>query len=246
MKSFILILLFFICAGLNAQKGNLTLSRWHLNDKVETSDFHLIKKSRLYYFISNDNDNIYIDLKVDDQGVQSRILKEGLTIWINMDDRPLKKMGVRYPTGSHGATLLSLANTIELIGFTNERERHFPSENADNFRGSVKYDEEGTLYYKMVMPIAKLPVRNSKDGNGAMPFTLGIEYGENLNPSSSSAYASGGTRESATGSSGSGGRRPGKVRGTPAGSMGRNSAIPQAAVGSELYWIKNVKLATSK
>ena len=27
------------------------------------------------------------------------------------------------------------------------------------------------------MPVAKLPVRNSRDGSGAMPFTLGIEYG---------------------------------------------------------------------
>ena len=27
------------------------------------------------------------------------------------------------------------------------------------------------------MPLARLPVRNSKAGRGAMPFTLGIEYG---------------------------------------------------------------------
>ena len=27
------------------------------------------------------------------------------------------------------------------------------------------------------MPITKLPVRNSKDHSGAMPFTLGIDYG---------------------------------------------------------------------
>ena len=74
-------------------------------------------------------------------------------------------------------TLISLANTIELIGFTRENERRFPSENADNCSGYVKVDNQGVLHYKMVIPITKLPVRNSKDASGAMPFNLGVEYG---------------------------------------------------------------------
>jgi hypothetical protein len=201
----------------------------------------MIRKTKLYCFLSNDNNNIYIDMKVADQEIQNRILKEGLTIWISMDGKEVKKMGVRFPIGSQNqgvhkkadlsennksqegnlVTPLSLANTIELIGFTNEQARHFPSENYDNFRGSVKYDEKGTLYYKMIMPIAKLPVRNSRDGHGAMPFILGIEYGslamtnqsgENRGPAPSSVFHS---RSSGTGA-------------------------------SELHWITDIKLATSK
>lgn len=72
----------FVISGLNGQKGTLNLSKWHLSNEVKASDYQLINKVKLYCFLSNDNDNIYIDMKVEDAGVQDRILKEGLTIWI--------------------------------------------------------------------------------------------------------------------------------------------------------------------
>jgi hypothetical protein len=226
MKSLLSLFLILTCINLNAQRGNLLMSRWHLNDKSAQADFQLLKKAGLYYFISNDNDNIYIRLRFADPKIQDKILKDGLTIWINMDDNQATRMGVRYPMGSLNQEInkkhdsgekkeavddsdISLANTIELIGFISEQERHFPAENPDNFTGSVKYDENGVLLYRMVMPIAKLPVRNSRDGNGAMPFSLGFQYG--FIPSSSSIHSSGGHKGS-----------------------------------SDLYWINNVKLATSK
>lgn len=243
MKTPLLILSLFVCAGLNAQKGSLNLSKWHFNDEIKASDYQSINKAKLYFFLSNDNDNIYIDMKVEDPGIQNRILKEGLTIWINMDGKSAKKMGVRFPMGSQNpagrnpdgnlGTPLSLANTIEIIGFTNEEARHFPSENTDNFRGSVKFDREGTLYYKMVMPIAKLPVRNSKEGNGAMPFTLGIEYGlispenksgNHMSPPSSSTFPSGRSR----------------------GAVSTSSNSNHPVIKPVLKWIKDIKLATSK
>jgi hypothetical protein len=240
-KSSAFIFLFFVCCGLNAQKGNLNLSRWYFTDKIEVSDYQLIRKAKLYCFLSNDNENLYFNIKVDDQGVQSRILKEGLTIWINMDEKEVKKLGIRFPLGSQNqgahkkadhsennpipdeslANAISLANTIELIGFTSEEERHFPSENHDNFRGSVKYDEAGILYYKMLMPIARLPVRNSREGHDAMPFTLGIEYG-----------------------SLPGINKTGENRGPAPSSVFRS--VKTNGAESVLNWINNVILATSK
>ena len=64
--------------------------------------------------------------------------------------------------GSEDNPTVAMANTIELIGFISEQERHFPAANADNFNGMVKFDDSGKLFYRLVMPIAKLPVRNSK------------------------------------------------------------------------------------
>ena len=241
MKYCILIISMLLSGGLNAQRRNLNLSRWHLNDKIESSDYLPVGKSGLYCLISNDNDNVYIDMKVEDRKIQNRILTEGLTIWINMDGREEKKMGIRFPLGSrnqpgrkkteHGENspsraesvenLLSMANTIEILGFISEQQRRFPSENHDSFRGSVKMEEGGKLYYKLIIPLAKLPMRNSRGSHGAMPFILGIEYGSlpatnksgvNRGPAPSSIFHSG--------SSGKG--------------------------GSELIWIKDVRLATSK
>jgi hypothetical protein len=85
-----------------------------------------------------------------------------------MNGKEERKMGVRFPMGSQNQgnhrksdhteteqyqdisliSLLAQANTIEILGFTSEQQRHFPSENRDNFRGSVKLDEKGTLIYK--------------------------------------------------------------------------------------------------
>jgi len=241
MKSLFLILSILLCSGIKAQNRNLNISRWHLSDKIESSDYQLIRKVRLYYFISNDYDNLYIDIKVDDPGVQQRILKEGLTLWIDMNGTEVKKMGIRFPLGSKNQTahwktdsiesnpeqdgsltgLLAMANTIEITGFINEQQRRFPSENRDSFRGSVKFDEKRILHYKMIMPLAKLPVRNAKEGHSARPFNLGIEYG-----SLPSANQSGVNR----------GPAPTSIF----------HSKPAGGGTAELFWIKDVKLATSK
>ena len=240
MKSYFLIISVLLSVGLNAQKRNLNLSSWHLSDKIESSDYMPLDKSGLSCLISNDNDNVYIDMKVDDRKIQHRILTEGLTIWINMDGREEKKMGIRFPLGSQNKPgrknagqveksqtraenmedLVAIANTIEIVGFISEQQRRFPSENRDSFRGSVKLEEGGKLYYKLIMPMAKLPLRNSRNGHGTMPFFMGIEYGSlpitnnsvNRGPAPSSIFHS--------------------------GSPGRG--------GSELIWIKDVRLASSK
>jgi hypothetical protein len=238
MKSSLIILLCFLYAGSSAQSGNANLCRWHTGDNPEMSYYQSVKNTGLLYCLTNDNDNIYIDLKFADRVSQGAILQEGLILWIDMEGRSLKKMGVRFPAGSQnqgsydktrqpeiakseeadGSSLLKMANTIELIGFISEQERRFPSENPDNFRGSVSYDEDKTLHYKMTMPVSKLPVRNSKENKGAMPFNLGIEYG--FPP----------------------------VVNEPGGKMtkGRNAKDLQTKAGSEIHWIKNVKLASSR
>ena len=276
MKSLLLILSLFIFATLNAQKGSSKSGKWHNSDKTESSDFTPLKKSGVSYILTNDNDNIYVDLKIDDSEVQNKILRGGLIIWINMDGNTLKKMGVRYPIGSekqsaHNKTMqienpvnqnvsqgnpLSMANTIELIGFFNETERHFPAENHDNFRASVRFDEVGALKYKMIMPIAKLPVRNTKEKNGTVPFTLGIEYGfpfemnksvENKKSVPSTSNQSG---EYHSGSAK--GKKPGQGSHTESGNkmgssgVGRNAKGNQMETGSEELWIKDIGLATSR
>ena|SRR5450759_4923698 len=100
MKSYFLIISILLSCSLNAQKRNLNMSSWHLSEKIESSDFMPVGKSGFYCLISNDIDNVYIDIKVEDRKIQNRILTEGLTIWLNMDGREEKKMGIRFPLGS--------------------------------------------------------------------------------------------------------------------------------------------------
>jgi hypothetical protein len=221
LRSLLLFLSFLSCSVGYAQKGELLLSRWHTGDMIEESDYQYVRKPGMYFFLSNDNDNLYIDIRIDDNPTRNRILKDGLTVWIDMDGRLSRKLGVRFPLGSEDNPTVAMANTIELIGFISEQERHFPAANADNFNGMVKSDEAGRLFYRLVMPIAKLPVRNSKDGKGAMPLFLGFEYGYST-PA----------------------RKPGEITRQPKSS--KSASVSPSVRGSGLFWIRNIRLATSK
>jgi hypothetical protein len=201
------------------------VSKWRINDKVEKSDFQQIKKSGLLCAVSNDNDFIIINLIIPGNKVSEMILKDGMTVWINMDNKQVRKLGVRFPIGSENGSpainqetginnpaddLISQANTIEIIGFISEQERHFPAQNNDNFRGYVKFSAGGELYYRLVLPVGKLPLRNSKDGTGATPFALGFEIG--YQPIA----------------------------------MKKGQTDKEPKKGSALYWINEVRLASSK
>jgi hypothetical protein len=276
MKLTLTLLSLTLCASLSAQKG-VVLCKWTEDGSTEKSipadAYTFFKKGNLYYSFSNDNTNIYVDIKIEDSGVETRILKEGLVLWINSDNKADKKMGVHFPIGSQNArrrpgtpepkfnadgtpiTPFSQANTIELIGFTSEQQRRFPADNPDSFKGSVKYDNDGILHYKLVMPIEKLPVRNAKEGTGAMPFTLGIVYGidpelaelanaGNARPAGAGAPAGGGgggQRAGGGGAGGGGGRPGGGGGGAAGGGMDQPEVEPPVVL-----WVKSVQLAVKQ
>jgi hypothetical protein len=207
MKIIILPALLLISLNTFGQKNKSYHSSWHKEGEDELSipseSYAFSEKAKLFYFLSNDENKIIIDIKVEDEDIQNRILNEGMMIWINMNGNQDKKMGVRFPIGSqyqsggksiHASlnpdgtpvTPLSMANTIELTGFTGENSNRLPSENYDSFNGFVNYDKMGVLHYRMNLPFEKIPLRNSKEGGGAMPFNIGIEYG--IAPSASNYF----------------------------------------------------------
>ena len=106
------------------------------------------------------------------------------------------------------------------------------------------------------MPIAKLPLRNSKQGNGAIPFAIGIEYGilssvnksanqTSLPPTSSSS--SDGSRSGSRGGRGSGsGGRSGRGGAMTASADGTTKNLYMPDITPVLKWIKDIGLATSK
>jgi hypothetical protein len=271
MKIITALISFFICFNLIAQKGNLVTSNWRENSDEEfivpSDRYSYFKKGDFYLYISNDDANIYLDMMFKTPAIHNRILKEGLIVWLNMDGKLSKNMGIRFPIGTQGtnelhkptvnvnpdgtiATPISHANKMELIGFKSENSKILAADNAESFRGSVKYDNSGVLHYKMLLPVAKLPLRNSKENNGAMPFALGIEYGTqssinnpkgNMSPPPPLTPPSGGVRSRSRGGSG-GGAASGRSQGdTNSGSAGSQNNPP-----SVLLWIKNIKLATAR
>jgi len=261
---------------LNGQSHHKNQIRWHESDRLEANDFISFGRTGLHYCVSNDKDNLYLDLVFDEAKDQKMIFRSGLLIWIDMNGKTMKKTGIRYPMGTdyQGSRRRSYQvgadnqspqnpeapqsnlNTIELVGFTGESERHFPADNPDNFRGSLAMGKDGKLFYRLILPLSKLAMRNSRESGGTMPFSIGIEYGfssgsndkeQAANSAPSYDYQSGGSRNGTNLKRKSGGTiKPGKYQGTSTGTGGINSKNPKSSAGSELHWVKNVILATSK
>ena len=55
--------------------------------------------SRLQYQVLNDSRTVYLRLKVADPATQARVLRQGLTIWLDTTGRSQRQFGVRYPLG---------------------------------------------------------------------------------------------------------------------------------------------------
>jgi hypothetical protein len=265
MKILIVISAFILCLDLSAQKEQIPTCRWVDNSSgsvlPSASDYVSARKGAFLYSFSNDENNLYVDIKVTESIEEGKVLQMGMILWLNTDGKSRKVTGVRYPIGSKFSrsrrgepmgtitqeTPLSLATTIELIGFKDINPSRFPANNSDNFRGSVKYDNDGNLLYSMTIPLAKLPAAGKSAQGKKTLLNIGIEYGAPPQMQNQGGPRPGGSGEAPSG--GGGGRRGG---GGGAGTRGAGAAPGPGFAGNDdapkpvLIWVKNLALAEKK
>jgi len=277
MKNTIIIVFLVLSTAINGQKSKPSPSVWNSSGKEESKipleNFKYFNKSKIYYHLSNDNENIFLDMRIDDSQTQNKILKQGMTVWINSDNKQIMKCGLRFPIGTDhpvrqgpgqygqepqvtssfgNISPVDQANRIELTGFTKEQRRIIPAKNEDNFQGSVHYDSEGVLIYKMIIPVSGI---ESDKNIQTDPIALGIEIGGfsgqlRQGPPQSGA-SSQGFSEMPSGGGGRGGGRGGGG-GRPSGGTGGSGfsgggASPaQPGSAGTLIWIKDITLVTEK
>ena len=263
MKFIITLINLTICISITAQEKSTFSSKWRNSSseefKLPDSEYMVAKKGKVLYYLSNDNENIYLDLKITETPEQVRILQMGLTVWVNTDGKTHKEMGIRFPVGTmfsrgrggntnsviNPPTPLSQANTIELFGFKDVKVTRFPSDNPDNIRGKVRYDGDGNLLYSLIIPLLKLPFRINPSDAGQIPFTLGIEYG------AAPAYGGQSGPPGGMQSRGGGGRSGRGGGGSMGGSGGmrggaRSNATVDQFSAPVLIWMKNINLTEKK
>lgn len=255
------VLIAFVCPLTNAQREKGESMKW----RSGTGESYLIpeenytseRKGAILYCLSNDEKALYVDMKITESEDQSKILQSGMTVWLNADGKSRKTLGVRFPVGSRYSmnrtqnsalnkpSPLSMANTIQLVGFGEGVQSRFPSDNTDNIRGVVKYDEDGNLIYSMVIPVDKLPEAEKTAATDPLNlWTIGIEYGAppvmtgqvpaGVRPPS----GAGASMPAGGGARGGGGRSGG---GMPAGG-GMSRGAPQAADPPVVIWAKDMKV----
>ena len=285
MRMFVTFLSLTISTCIFAQKDKSFYLNWHDkgrdNIAFQSSDLKYTERGKFYYNLSNDRDNLYIDLRIFDKDIQRQVLKSGLTVWINTNGRKGKKTGLRYPArtgnqgkpdmqskqnpprGMPGRGILSggagmqtpPAAGIELIGLADSDHSFISAAEMNTFRGSMRFDKEGNMWYELVFPLAKMPEASDKKKKNNGSIILGFSY-PGINParmgggpgrgmSEEGGGGMGGRGGGGMGGRGGGGGRSGGGRGgRPSGGTGEGMGT--ATVAPVIVWMKDVRFATEK
>jgi hypothetical protein len=111
MKKSILLIIIGIILHLNwipggfAQKSDAYQSHWQTGQSPKDGEAFVNKmfsdqKSQFTYYVSNDGNNVYIFLMTADRANIQKIMKYGLTTWVNPDGKSKKGLGVQFPVPS--------------------------------------------------------------------------------------------------------------------------------------------------
>jgi len=98
-------LTFFSCGGMHHGKDKKKPGTWQATPIVIDgkgddwpSPYPLYdSKALIGYATSNDKNYLYITLETGDEYVQTKILKQGLTVWIDTDGKKEQDLGIHFP-----------------------------------------------------------------------------------------------------------------------------------------------------
>lgn len=270
MKLFALIFSLVLCSPAYPREDKTYKAHWHEKDQSDfqsvTANFQYSEKEHFFYCISNDNENIYVDLKIKDMDLQRQLIRSGIMIWLDPKDGRKKKTGIKYPVrpvnpgpgmrqpgrnnqySERPASINDELNSMQLIGFSKSGPEIIQS-GKYNIKGSITRDNVYT-YYEVVIPLAKFSELNPEYKKTAL-FSIGISYNQTVPPSGNGSFngnrpqgGSGfGVGATGRGRPGGGGMRG--SGGTPGGGMPRGGGFQGNNSGTEkLMWIKDITLAS--
>lgn len=279
MRTFVAFIFLLMSVNGYGQKDKNLWSHWRDNGStnlnVADNDYGYFMKGGFYYYISNDDKYVYLDIKIKDSGIENTILRQGLTIWINANDKRTKKTGVKYPLGARGTggyrgrnnenqgvnsntdNKAAVSNSIELIGFQQSGPIIIPAMEENDFNGTINYDKMGNLLYTVRMPISRFDFIKGKKASGYKPFSMGVEYrdmpaqgnsrGQTPRSNSGRMSSYGGGYGGGFGG-GFGGRSGGGMRmggGYHGGGMQGRSMNSQQTENTRLLWVKKIRFAVN-
>ncbi|MDQ2793084.1 MAG: hypothetical protein M3Y12_03630 [Bacteroidota bacterium] len=150
--------------------------------------------SKLQYQVLNDSRTVYVRLKVADQGTQARVLRRGLTIWLDTTGRSQHQFGVRYPLGGppppnqvapdpnaplavrRARRTLALAEMreMELLNYKGSREPTLTDAQSQlGVKVALGFDAQDDLIYELAVPL-RLLYRRLPALNPGRPAVVGV------------------------------------------------------------------------
>ena len=150
-------------------------SEWRIPLRFYDSD------TKLNYTLSNDDEKIYLCVRIVDELSQAKVIKNGLTIWFDTLAKKNKQCGILYPVPDRNAEetsqgdggsrhgggrkkdgsaeldaiknrFLRQANQMQLVGFKKNIPDYLTSDNEYGINVSINWDVNNIMIYEAIIP----------------------------------------------------------------------------------------------
>jgi len=138
------------------------------------------KEKQLNYSLANDQDNLYMAIRVNDRSEQIRILRAGLTLSIDTRGKKKESFTITFPVGDQSAegmaetaqdlqggnsnvkqedrdelmrARLTKLREIRVTGFKDIESETMTTSNTYGFKVAIDYDKDGYLVYEAAIPL---------------------------------------------------------------------------------------------
>jgi hypothetical protein len=138
------------------------------------------KEKQLNYGLANDQDNLYMAIRVNDRSEQIRILRAGLTLSIDTRGKKKESFTITFPVGDQSAegmaetaqdlqggnsdvkqedrdelmrARLTKLREIRVTGFKDIESETMTTSNTYGFKVAIDYDKDGYLVYEAAIPL---------------------------------------------------------------------------------------------
>jgi hypothetical protein len=224
-------------------------------------------KTKFGYKLSNDSQNFYIMLKIDDEALKRKVLVNGLKVFIDTTNHKKEKFGIHFPikrtftpeamsayrekpdgnrenSGRNAdrmkEQLLEELQVIELIGFHN-RKSNMLMIGESKIKPVIMFDQYNAIIYQLVLPLGYV----CKHITPNKMISFGFIAGNSDKPEFGGGEGAPEGRLQGGGMRG-GGMRGGGYAGREGGSgYGRSEKMGRMSEPSEL-WVKNYCLMCKK
>lgn len=225
------------------------------------------KDKQLNYALANDQDNLYMAMRINDRSEQIRVLRAGLTLGIDIRGKKKETFTMTFPVGDQspesmaetaqdlqGGTTdvkqqdreelmkakLTKLRAIKVTGFKDIESETMTTSNTYGFKVAIDYDKDGNLVYEAAIPLKFFHADDLSKNEWAFNFKInGITRpGQDKDSGDHEGMTRGGV-----GGSGGGGGRGGRMGGGRGGHMGDGGGNSAPIDRSELsksvdFWEK--------
>ena len=187
------------------------------------------QEKQLNYAIANDQDNLYVALRINDRSEQIRVLRAGLTLSIDTKGKKKETFSITFPVGDQSANgmiqnaqdlqqntnvtqedrdelaqaRLTRLREIKVTGFRDIESETMTTSNTYGFKVAIDYDKDGNLVYEAAVPLKFFHADDITKNEWAFNFKInGIaRHGQNTENDDHEGMTRGGGRMGGSGNS---------------------------------------------